>query len=87
METAMLSTQTRFSRPSRAQRETALDKARRLGRLPELMACEMINLAAGSGACTQADLLNYGFSEIEIAEHAGAANQEAQRRSIRQAAA
>ncbi|WP_336801454.1 hypothetical protein [Kaistia sp. MMO-174] len=83
----MLTSQTRFSRPPRQIRETALDKARRLGRVPELMASEMINLAAGSGSCTQADLRNYGFSEIEIAEHAGAANQEAQRRSVRQAAA
>ncbi|WP_156911851.1 hypothetical protein [Kaistia adipata] len=83
----MLSTQTRFSRPSRTMRETALDKARRLGRLPDLMASEMINLAAGGGSCTEADLRNYGFSATEIAEHAGAANQEAQRRSIRQAAA
>ncbi len=83
----MLSTHTRFSRPSRAQCETALDKARRLGRVPELMASEMINLAAGGGACTEADLRNYGFTTIELAEHAGAANQEAQRRSIRQMAA
>lgn len=82
----MLATTTRFSRPSRTQRETALDKARRLGRLPELMASEMINLASGPGSCTKDDLRNYGFTANEIAEHAGAANQEAQRRSVREAA-
>lgn len=86
METEVHSSQIRFSRPSPKTRETALDKARRLGRLPELMASEMINLAAGGGSCTEADLRNYGFTAIELAEHAGAANQEAQRRSIRQAA-
>jgi hypothetical protein len=86
METAMLSSQTRFSRPPRNIRETALDKARRVGRLPQLMAAEMINLATVSGSCTENDLRIYGFTATEIAEHVGTARQEAERRSERQAA-
>ncbi|WP_336799559.1 hypothetical protein [Kaistia sp. MMO-174] len=82
----MLQTQTRFSRPPRQIRETALDKARRLGRVPELMASEMINLAAGRDSCTRDDLRDYGFTLDEIMTHGPAARQEAERRTERQAA-
>lgn len=82
----MLQAQPRFSRPARATCETALDTARRLGKVKDLMAAEMINLAAGGGSCTKDDLLDYGFSTIEIETHGPSARQEAERRSVRRAA-
>ncbi|MCX5570592.1 hypothetical protein [Kaistia nematophila] len=61
--------------------ETALDVARRTGRLPDLMASEMIEQASISGSCDADHLKLCGFTQGEILLHAAEARQIAERRT------
>jgi predicted aspartyl protease len=75
-----------MARSRNARGETALDVARRTGKVADLMAAEMIDFTATKGDCTETDLLDAGFTAGELAMHRFDARKLAEQRFTRQAA-
>jgi hypothetical protein len=59
------------------------DPSAQVGAIVGLMAATMIEMAAGSGSCSDDDLAGEGFTVSEIAEYAPAARRLAARQAVR----
>jgi hypothetical protein len=70
-----------------SRNETALDTARRTGRLADLMATEMIEQTSINGSCDADYLKLSGFTQDEILMHAPQARQLTERRTTDRIAA
>ena len=66
-----------------ARARAEADPSAQVGAIVGLMAATMIEMAAGSGSCSDDDLASEGFTVAEIAEYAPAARRLARQQAVR----
>jgi hypothetical protein len=66
-----------------AKARAEADPSAQVGAITGLMAAAMIEMAAGSGSCSDEDLAGEGFTLAEIAEYAPAARRLAASQAVR----